>query len=277
MLTAAFVQAPPPSLFLRHATTCCVQTRILQQPTRSTIITTVLRKGAAAAAAAAAAAGGGRLAILDAATAAATSSLVVVDPAVRAAAMSFFNGIRIPATLIAGSSIVALFSMTEKARDTSGMRTMEIVLLRLYHILSLLSFCLSMTAVLTSTSASTMLLLQKYQVVTAITTTTTTTTEPNMDVYSFLRSVMDFEFTMTRWSFLTSLFCFLSAATGRVVLEFDLWTKKRRLAGFMVFSKMTAVLSLLLSYVNTSLYGWKNLWEMGKDVAMVRRRSVRLS
>lgn len=82
---------------------------------------------------------------------------------------------------------------------------------------------------------------------------------------------MDFEFTMTRWAFLTSIFCFLSAATSRVVLEFDLWTKKRRLAGCMVFSKMTAVLSLLLSYVNTSLHGWNNLWEMGKDVATVRR------
>jgi hypothetical protein len=257
MLTAAFVQAPPP--LLRHTATRCTisrLSRIIQQHqqhfTRSTT-TTVLKAGSSS-----------RSAILDVA---ATS---LVDPAVRAAAMSFFSSVRIPATLIAGLSIAALFSMTEKARDTSGMRTIEIVLLRLYHILSLLSFCLSMTAVLTSTSASTMLLLQKYQVV----VTTTDANHHTMDVYSFLRSVMDFEFTMTRWSFLTSLFCFLSAATGRVVLEFDLWTKKRRLAGVMVFSKMTAVLTLLLSNVNTSLYGWNNLWGMGKDVAMVRRQSA---
>ena len=187
-----------------------------------------------------------------------TASRAVMDPAIKVAAMSFFTGVRIPATLIAGSSLAALFTMTAKVRDTSGLSTTEILLLRLYHVLSLLSLCLSMTSVVTSTSAGTMLLLHKYQ-----------TPDPHIDVYRFLRECMDLEFCLTRFSFITSLMCFLSAVTGRIIIEFDLWTKKRRLAGFMVLSKMTAVLTLLLSYANTSLNCWENLFSMGVHVAQV--------
>ena len=140
-----------------------------------------------------------------------TASRSIMDPAIQAAAMSFFTGVRIPATLIAGTSFAALFTMTDKGRDTSGLSTTEILLLRLYHVLSLLSLCFSITTVVMSTSAGTMLMLEKYQA-----------SGSHVDVYRFLRECMDLEFSLTRFSFLTSVMCFLSAVTGRIIIEFNL-------------------------------------------------------
>ena len=131
--------------------------------------------------------------------------------------MSFFTGVRIPATLIAGTSFAALFTMTDKGRDTSGLSTTEILLLRLYHVLSLLSLCFSIITVVMSTSAGTMLMLQKYQ-----------PSSSHVDVYRFLRECMDLEFSLTRFGFLTSVLCFLSAVTGRIIIEFDLVSFSRK-------------------------------------------------
>jgi hypothetical protein len=182
----------------------------------------------------------------------------VMNPATKVAALAFFNGVRVPATLLAGSSLVALFSLTGKANDTSGLQNREIWLLRIYHVFSLLTFCLSMCAILISTSASTMLLLAKYEV-----------SDPNIDVYHFLRSALNFEFVFTRWSFLTATILFVVSVTGRLLLEFDLLSEKRMLPGVCVITTMGGVVTLMLSFVNQTLICWPNLFMMTKEVGWV--------
>jgi hypothetical protein len=196
----------------------------------------------------------------------------LLDPAAKAAAISFFNGIRVPATLIAGTSLAGLFTLAKDVRDTSGMTKLKIVLLRTYHVLSLFSLCLSLTSVLTSTTATTLLLLSKHQIVASVVPTTRAAAAGNesMDVYHFLRSSMDFEFVYTRWAFLLSIVCFLSSTTVRMLLEFDLDKPKRRLAGWCVLSTMGGVISFILSYANMTQNCWPSLWAMTKDIVLVR-------
>lgn len=191
----------------------------------------------------------------------------VMDPATKSAALAFFNGVRIPATLIFGSSTVALFSMTQKMKDLGMLTRREILLLRVYHAVSLLTICLSMATILTSTTAGTFLLLQKIEVA-----------DPTIDVYHFLKTALGFEFVLTRWSFLTSQLLFLVSLTGRIMLEFDLLTRKRLLPAVITLATMSGMITLMMSYVNTTLNCWPNLLSMTKEVGMVSSvRRLRLS
>jgi hypothetical protein len=185
----------------------------------------------------------------------------VLNPAATAACVSFFEGFKTPATLIAGSCIANLFTMTTEVKETYGMSKMKIVLLRVYHVLSLLSVCLSLTSVVTSQAGTALLLVNENQHVVA---------SKSIDAYTFLRTHMNFEFIMTRWCFIMSILLFLLSTTVRMIVEFGLFTRTRRLAGTMVVSMMASVISFLLSYVNTSQVAtWPNLWCMTKEVALV--------
>jgi hypothetical protein len=184
----------------------------------------------------------------------------VMNPATKSAALAFFNGIRIPSTLIFGSSIAALFSMTQKMKDLGTLTQREILLLRVYHAVSLLTMCLSVVTILTSTTAGTFLLLQKIEVA-----------DPTIDVYHFLKTALGFEFVLTRWSFLTSQLLFLVSLTGRTILEFNLLKRKRLLPAVMTLATMSGMITLMMSYVNTTLNCWPNWLSMTKEVGMVSR------
>jgi hypothetical protein len=190
---------------------------------------------------------------------AATSAMSMLDPAAKSACVSFFDSFKTPATLIAAASLAALFTMTKEVKDTSGMTKMKIFLLRVYHVFSLLSLILSWMTVLTAQAATTMLLLNNKHGVAV----------KGLDAYNFLRTTMNFEFVITRWSYVTSIIMFLCSATFRMVLDFALFTKKRRLAGTMVVSMMTGVICSILSYANTTQQSWPNLWYMTKEVGQV--------
>jgi hypothetical protein len=197
--------------------------------------------------------------ILLPAPAALGASMGVLNSVTEAACLSFFEGIKTPATLIAGSSLVALFSMTRDVEQTYSMSKIQIVLLRVYHALSLLSFCLSLICVLTSQAATTLLLLGDNHVL----------GKTGIDAYHFLRTSMNFEFVLTTWSFLTSIILFICSTTFRMIIEFALFKRKRRLAGTMVISWMAGILGSIVSYTNTTQKSWPNLWCMTKEVALV--------
>ena len=144
------------------------------------------------------------------------------------------------------------------------MNKTEVFVSRLYHIVSLLTACLSIGTILTSTAASTLLLLRNYEL-----------PDPTLDVYYFLRTSMDLEFSFTRWSFLTTLLLFLTSICGRILLEFDLLKRRRRLAGLMVVSAMAGTITSFLSYINSILHCWPNLLAMTKHLMYVSIRSSR--
>jgi len=199
------------------------------------------------------------------------ASLVPVDPAIASAAASFFTGIRIPAQLVAGSSIATLFALSRNVKDTSMMSRTENFLYRIHHILSLLMLCLSSSCVLTSTTANTLLLLSKRTMIPSSAAVGAAAAgfsgqKVTMDAYYFLRTYMPFEFLYTRWSFLVSILLFFGSTTTRLLLEFDLFKGKRRIAGLGVVSLCCGIQSFMISYINTTQHSFLSLWDLTKEV-----------
>jgi len=171
-----------------------------------------------------------------------SSSALLSD--IQSAATSFFDSVRTPSTLVGGQAIVALFAITNMVRDPRKLSRTEVFLLRLYHIVSLLSLCLSIITIITSTSASTMLLVgNRYDFSKA------------KDVFVFLNTQMQYEFLITRWSFFSSLLLFLVGIANRALLEFQLLEEKRRVAGAFLVCSMGSLMSFLMSYINRTLMG----------------------
>jgi len=204
-----------------------------------------------------------------------STALMVVDPSTfPSAALNFFGGVRIPASLIAGSSVAAIFSLISQATEAAQQQNnissknnsrLELIVLRLYHAVALLSFCLSMTAIITSTTASTSLMLGMRKF------------DPTSykDVYHFLGGELKWEFTLTRWSFLMSIFLFLTGVWSRLLLELQLLKPGRRRGAAAVGFTMVGFLMLLISNVNTTLNCWPNMFSMTVEmIQMVWNRAI---
>ena len=205
-----------------------------------------------------------------------TAAMAVADSssAFTQAAINFYGSVRFPAVLIAGSSVAALFSLIGPAtqqpqyhtllhgsnrnrKDThssssSHLNRAEALVLSLYHAIALLSFCLSMTAVVTTTTASTSLLLGRNKY------------DPSSysDVYHFLRGAMTLEFVLTRWSFLVSLLLFLTGVGSRLLLELQLLKPGRQQHACTVVLTLIAFMATMVSQINCTLNCWPNLLAM---------------
>lgn len=173
---------------------------------------------------------------------------------------NFFDSVKVPSTLIAASTLAALFTFTREVKETYTISQTTVLLLRLYHMFSLLGFCLSLTTVLVSQAATTSLLLKSNQLL----------ANGSATAYTFLRQIMNFEFLLTRWTFFMAIFSFFFSTTIRMLVEFGLFSRTRRLAGTMVVSLMAGVLCFLLSFVNTTLTGLPGIWTSTKELATVR-------
>mmetsp|Transcript_6597 Transcript_6597/g.18931 ORF Transcript_6597/g.18931 Transcript_6597/m.18931 type:complete len:310 (-) Transcript_6597:1374-2303(-) len=190
-------------------------------------------------------------------------ALILLDPTITTAAINFFKGMQFPAILVAGASLAGLFAMTEGVNDTSGLSKLQIFLLRLYHVTSLLSFCLSLSSIVTSATASTLLLLSEFSMVPKV------DVKLGLDAYQLLRSNMNFEFLFTRWSFLVSVAFLFTSTAIRMLLQFELFKPKRRLAGWSVISTMTGVLTFIMGYANTTQHCWPSFWGLTREIFQI--------
>lgn len=191
----------------------------------------------------------------------------LLDPAAQSLCIGYFAGFKTPATLIAGTSVTALFALSQMVRDTSFRSRREILCLRLYHVFSLMSILLSLMTVLGSQAATTCLLCP----------ISLPKNVAGSSVYQILQATMNFEFLLTRWSFITSILCFLQSICFRLIIEFELFSKKsRRTAGVMVTSAFMGGGLAVLSYLDhfASLSNWPSLWETTKELGMVRSTCV---
>ena len=173
-------------------------------------------------------------------------------------AAGYFGGIRVPATLITGSSLGFLFAFSQSSSRSFRNRTInEIRLIRIYHATVLISFSLALTTVIISTSASITLLQGRHNPFA-------------YTAYELLRREFDYEFCVTIYCFLNSLLCFVCSVTCKVILEFDLLkynTHRRHYYPLIaLLSMMVAVLTNIISYVNETLYSWSNIYEFTKYV-----------
>jgi hypothetical protein len=196
-----------------------------------------------------------------------TSVSVASNSAFEQGALGFFTGVRLPASLVAGSSVAAVFSLTQQAKDTSGLTRTEIAVLRIYHVVTILSLCMSMTTVSTTTTASTLLLLKKrYH----------RTESSYADVYHFLKGELNFEFVLTRWTFLSSIVLFLVGVASRLLLELNLLKPGRRTEGLLVGCTMAGVITGIIANINEGLNCWPNLIAMtGEVLQLVWERTTK--
>ena len=97
-------------------------------------------------------------------------------------ALAFFGGVRIPSTLVAGSTLATAFLYT---RTPEGEGKLGRNARRAQYFFALAAFCLSITSVVTTTTTGTSLLLDNYNPMAS-------------DVYHFLKREFEFEFILTR-------------------------------------------------------------------------------
>jgi len=179
-----------------------------------------------------------------------------------AEALGFFNDVRIPSALIAGSSLGAVFSLVALAnKSRRELPRVDVIILRLYHIFAMASLVLSLNVVVMSTVASTTLLLDHHDTLA-------------LSAYQFLNREMRYEFVITRWSFLMSILCFLVGITNRALLEFNLLKPPRRRFGICLILCMTSLLAHLVSFINETLYCWGSLTSMTMTVINVSPWSI---
>jgi hypothetical protein len=186
-----------------------------------------------------------------------TAVLLAIPPVAMAdfsgAALSFFNNVRVPAALIAGTSFSSLFSLVKLVNSEKPLPPLQSWLLKFYHIISLATLILSLNAVMTATAASTTLLLGDHVGMAT-------------SAYEFLNREIRYEFVTTRWSFLMANLFFIAGIATRAVLEFELLNAKRRRHAMVVVLAMTALLTHLLGYVNSTLHCWDSVAGMTWDV-----------
>ena len=190
-----------------------------------------------------------------------STALHSVGPsAVEAAALGFFHSIRIPAALLAGSSLSALFTRFGKTTSNNGAKNSKTTtaLTVCYHVFALVSLLLSLNVIITSTAAGTAILLSDTQAKTAATS-----------AFAFLKEQLYFEFLITRWSFFMSLFHFIASLTIRVLLEFDLTHKTRRKEAATLVLFVGALITHAMSFLNGKLYSSSNLLTMTFTVLKV--------
>jgi hypothetical protein len=174
-------------------------------------------------------------------------------------AVQYFTSTRVPAALIAGSSLGALFIMVKKTKDPEQRNSkLRLSILFLYHFLSLASLCLSLNVIVTATTASNSLLIGEHNPMAA-------------SALEFLRREVDYEYLMTKWCFYVSIVCFLNAVACRALIEFDFLRKERIRSACLVVFSILALVGHVLHLVNDSLYLYPNLWLMTLGLGKVRR------
>ena len=168
------------------------------------------------------------------------------------AAVDFFNSVRTPSALIAGSSLAALFSLMEfmKAENLKKASKLERLLLLVYHLFTLASFGLSVIVLVSTTATGNAILFDNLCNPMASST------------FEFLTREYPFDFMLTRFSFYTSLLSFLGSVVIRTLLQFQLLRKDRRRSAILVGCSLGSVFFHLLSFVNDHLINTANLFTM---------------
>ncbi|KAL7488591.1 hypothetical protein ACHAW6_014189 [Cyclotella cf. meneghiniana] len=181
-------------------------------------------------------------------------------------ALGFFGGIRIPASFLAGSSLAAIFlfknagaAIASGNEASCNFSSLERRVVKFYHLTSLMAFVLSLNTTAIATMAHTSVLHGRFD-------------QFAESAYLLLKREFEMEFVVCRWSFVTSLLCFLGMVTSRLLIEFELLkvdpsNSARSDTAMLVMCSMGALTASLLSYVNQHLWCWKSLLGMTLHLA----------
>lgn len=177
-----------------------------------------------------------------------------------AAASAFFGGIRIPASLIAGASLGQLFALAKRDPKTRVEKTMT----QVYNAAMLVAFMFTLVAVIVSTATTVSVLHGGFDPVAT-------------SGYELLKREFGLEFLTCRMSFLCGCLSFMIGVSNRLALEFDLLKEEKRDTLFAVGFGLIGVITGLASFVNRTIFCWKDIADMMRCwiVTMVERVLVR--
>jgi hypothetical protein len=171
------------------------------------------------------------------------------------------------ASFLAGAAFSGLFSLNVSNEDALKKDTaVERFLIMSYRWAMFVTFLLSTHTVVISTAAIVKGLHADY--------------DPMSESgYMLLKRSFEYEFVVSRWSYLVSLLAFLVAVTNRILFEFELFTSSevRRTMGVAVCLLMSGLILHLVSFLNSTLYCWNNLGEMTTALLKVHTERVRHS
>lgn len=177
---------------------------------------------------------------------------------------SFFGSIRVPAAFLAATSFAELFHSVDPDQSNIQcfLHTVYVTCQGFSFVLSLIVIIMSSTALIRSLAAD---------------------FDPFAENgYELLFREFHYEFVSVRWCFLVALFGFIVAVAARILHEFQLFDvtaenfERRYLEmGVAVCLLMTALMLHLFGYINRTMIGWNNFWDMTLDLIrlMVQRGS----
>jgi hypothetical protein len=179
------------------------------------------------------------------------------------AALQYFDSIRTPAALIAGSSLGALFSLSqvstsEQLREQP--RLYRVVLLA-HNFLALTALSLSIGIIVTASVSGNSLLLGTHNHIAST-------------PFAMLSREFEFEYMLTRWSFYVGLLSFLQSVEFRTLIQFDLLKKEKLRRAMVVVLSFSSLVFHLQSFIHENLYSAPNLLVMSVRLAKLHLRRV---
>lgn len=167
----------------------------------------------------------------------------------------FFGSLRIPASFLAATSFAELFHSVgaDQSDIQSFLHTVYVTCQGFSFVLSLIVIIMSSTALVRSLAAD---------------------FDPFAENgYELLFREFHYEFVSVRWAFMVALFGFIVAVAARVLHQFQLFDveaenfERRYLEmGIAVCLLMTALMLHLFGYINKTMIGWNNFWDMTLDL-----------
>jgi hypothetical protein len=158
---------------------------------------------------------------------------------------------------LAGAAFSGLFSLNVSNERALKDTAIDRFLLLSYRWAMFVTFLLSTNTVVISTAAIVKGLRADY--------------DPMSESgYMLLKRSFEYEFVVSRWSYLISLLAFLVAVTNRILFEFQLFTSSevRKTMGVAVCLLMSGLILHLVSFLNSTLYCWNNLGAM--TIALIK-------
>lgn len=170
---------------------------------------------------------------------------------------AYFNSMRLPATFMTTQALNTLLKLKvnkdDEVEDSDATTTL---LIQVTQFLITVAFMTAITSVVSGTSASVKILHGGFDPIAPT-------------PYDLLVRNFEFEFLSVRWTFLTSIFCFLIGMGTQGIVQFHLLDPGHgRLLAIFV-GTLTSVTCFLISYVNNNIFDYGSLIGMSKHFLQV--------
>ena len=237
--------------------------------------------------------------------------MMISEEVLRKSAIEYLNGLRVPATLLAGSSLAALFvsinttgdnyknndirsilqqqSLHEQSNTDKVIREIiktnainSIIQPRIPNkysrIIELVSFRIYYGSCFISLLMSLITIIYTTVGGTRLLLTAKNDDNNNLalpqDAYHYMKYTIELNFVLSRWSSIMSIVFFFILITFRTILEFNLLYPPRIKVGLGILFLMIFILLNLSSHVNETLNCFPNFFVMTQHVIKVKKKPI---